>query len=268
MHDIIFQLQKRKEDLTGFRTDAVNRLRKLKYNGNPKYHLCVDSKKSQCYLKKDDSPGKGKYLPANKHAIAEQIATYEYLNKIIKMIDREIKHIDVLLNSYSTVLPEDYYETLSIGRQKLIVPIRLTDDQLVESWMSQPYVGGRFEEGEAEFYTDKNERVRSKSEILIANALNKHNVPYKYECPIVLKGLGKIYTDFTALNVKRRKIFYWEHLGMLDDADYSRKNVFRINTYEKNGIYHGENLITTWETSTLPLDVKLVDQIIRHYLLD
>ena len=113
-----------------------------------------------------------------------------------------------------------------------------------------------------------NERVRSKSEILIANALGRHNVPYKYECPIVLKGMGKIHPDFTALNVKRRKIYYWEHLGKLDDPDYARKNVFRINTYEKNGIFHGENLITTWETSTLPLDVKLVDELINHYLLE
>ncbi|MBR3341950.1 MAG: hypothetical protein IKG30_10055 [Clostridiales bacterium] len=53
----------------------------------------------------------------------------------------------------------------------------------------------------------------------------------------------------------------------MDDEDYARKNAFRINVYQKNGIYLGDNLILTMETSTLPIDVKLVNQIIKHYLL-
>ena len=65
-----------------------------------------------------------------------------------------------------------------------------------------------------------------------------------------------------------RKIYYWEHLGKMDDPDYARKNTFRLNMYEKNGLFHGDSLITTRETSTLPLDTKLLDRMIDHYLLN
>ena len=136
------------------------------------------------------------------------------------------------------------------------------EPRVIES--HQPFA----EDDETEFYTDNGERVRSKSEVLIANAMKKHGIPYKYECPIVLKGIGKIHPDFTALNIRRRKIYYWEHLGKMDDPDYARKNTFRLNMYEKNGLFHGDSLITTRETSTLPLDTKLLDRMIDHYLLN
>ena len=268
MDNYLQLLQNRKSELEHYREEVLKRLDKLNYKGEPKCRIRISSKKNQVYLIQSKAQMKEKYLKSSQKAYAVQIATFDYLMVVLKKINTELEQIDSFLKKGERVSPEEYYETLNASRQNLITPIRPTDEQFVNAWISKPYVGGVFEEGEAEFYTDRNERVRSKSEILIANALAKNNVPYKYECPIVLKGLGKIHPDFTALNVKRRKVFYWEHLGKLDDADYARKNVFRINAYEKNGIYHGENLITTWETSTLPLDVKLVDQLIKHYLLE
>lgn len=261
-------LQNRKIELEQYREEALKRLDKLNYKGEPKCHIRISSKRNQIYLIQPKALKKEKYLKSSQKAYAVQIATFDYLMETLKRINKELEQIDLLLKNSDQVSPEEYYETMNASRQNLVTPIRLTDEQFIKAWMSKPYESGVFEEGEPEFYTDKNERVRSKSEILIANALAKNNVPYKYECPMVLKGLGKIHPDFTALNVMKRKVFYWEHLGKLDDVDYARKNVFRINTYEKNGIFHGENLITTWETSTLPLDVKLVDQIIKHYLLE
>lgn len=266
MNSTLVMLQKRKEELIRIRTDAVNRLRKLKYKGSPKYRVRLAVKKNQIYVMSQE--GTEKYLSQKDLDKAEQIATFDYLNEVIKRIDNELKLIERVLPLLAKPTPESYYESLNQARQKLIVPIVPTDAQFVHDWLSQPYIGGTFEEDESEFYTDKNERVRSKSEILIANALAKHGVPYKYECPLTLKGIGRIRPDFTVLNVKRRKIMYWEHLGKMDDADYVRKNTFRINCYEKNGYFHGDSLITTWETSTLPIDVKLVDQIIKHYFTD
>jgi len=70
-----------------------------------------------------------------------------------------------------------------------------------------------------ELYTAKGERVRSKSEIIIADSLMRAGVPYRYEFPIILNGYGKIYPDFTVLNVGLRKELYWEHLGMMDDSE-------------------------------------------------
>ena len=66
------------------------------------------------------------------------------------------------------------------------------------------YQGKGFgEEDNTEYYTYKGERVRSKSEMIIANELFRNNIPYKYELPIELENWNKkvtIYPDFTVLN--------------------------------------------------------------------
>ena len=268
MNNYLETLEKRKTELIQLKTEALKRLAKLKYKGTPEYRICVDSEKNQVFLKDENCKTKGKYLAAGKLSIAKQVATYEYLNKTLFLIDRELKQIERLIKHLCEANPESYYSTLCKGRQNLITPIRLTDEQFVEAWLAEPYESGSFSMQDPEFYTEKNERVRSKSEILIANAMCRLNVPYKYECPLYLEGLGVIHPDFTALNVKRRKVLYWEHLGKMDDPEYATTNVSRINFYEKNGVFKGDRLILTWETGKTPLDVKLVEQTIRHYLLE
>lgn len=269
MNEIIKHLKYRRDELKNMHSDCVKRLSKLKYKGNPKYHIKIDSTKEQIYLRTNRDRTKGKYIQTKNLSGAKQIAEYDYLVKTLKIIENELKHIEKTIAVYDKVLPEDYYSTLCQARQKLIKPIIPTVAQFIENWCSQPYVPKPFDENdETDFRTVKDERVRSKSEILIANALERKGVPYKYECPIIFNELGVIHPDFTALNVKKRKVIYWEHLGKMDDPDYARKNTFRINVYQKHGCFLGDSLIVTMETSTFPLDVKLVDELINHYLLE
>lgn len=266
---ITTQLIARKTELLSLKIDAEKRLSKLKYKGDPAYHIKIDAKSNQIYVRQQNDQSKGKYLSVKKIVSAKQIANYDYLKEIIRQIDVEIINLDKAIKSCGKYVPESYYSKLSIQRQNLITPIVLTDEQFVEKWLSEQYEPGSFDENnESEYYTEKNERVRSKSEILIANAMCKFNVPYKYECPLYLEGLGVIHPDFTALNIKRRKVLYWEHLGKMDDPEYATTNVSRINIYEKNGVFKGDRLILTWETGKTPLDVKLVEQTIKHYLLE
>ena len=269
MDEEMLALIERKNELLKLRSTAVRRLGKLRYKGNPAYHIKFDIANKQIYVRLKSDRSNGKYVPSHKLDSAKQIATFDYLTKTISLIDDELKRIDKYLLQSKKLTPESYYSTLSKPRQNLIIPIVPTDEQFVENWLSEPYEPKPFDEDdESEFYTEKNERVRSKSEILIGNAMFRAQVPYKYECPLYLEGLGVIRPDFTALNKKRRKIFYWEHLGKMDDPEYARTNVSRINYYEKNGVFKGDRLILTWETSKTPLDVKLVNQIIKHYLLE
>ena len=115
------------------------------------------------------------------------------------------------------------------------------------------------------YLTDRGERVRSKSELNIANMLNKMNVPYKYECPIRLSNGKIIHPDFTVLDVKKRREIYWEHRGMMDDRMYLKHAIERVKEYGKSGIYVGDNLLLTEETSTLPLGTNEIERLIRHF---
>ena len=141
-----------------------------------------------------------------------------------------------------------------------------TDEEYVRKWQEEIYQGKLFYEDTPELYTLKDERVRSKSELIIADMLSNKEIPYKYECPLRLSGGVKVYPDFTVLNIKKREEMYWEHLGMMDDPEYVESAIRKIITYEQNGIYLGEKLILTYETRKQPISQKDVKRIIEHYL--
>ena len=116
------------------------------------------------------------------------------------------------------------------------------------------------------YVTDKGERVRSKSELNIANMLYKMNIPYKYECPLVLSN-GKIFhPDFTLLDIAKRREVYWEHRGMMDDRGYLKNTIQKVKDYRKEGICIGDNLLITEETSYLPLGTNEIVDVIQHFL--
>ena len=79
-------------------------------------------------------------------------------------------------------------------------------------------------------------------------------------------GNRTVYPDFTVLNVKTRKEYYWEHLGLLDDEDYLNKFLVKLDSYQKNGIRSGEKLILTKETKKHPLNTANVKETIKYYL--
>ena len=53
----------------------------------------------------------------------------------------------------------------------------------------------------------------------------------------------------------------------MDDPEYARKAIRKIETYEKNGILPGKNLILTFETSRDVLDMNIVQKLVREYLI-
>ena len=146
-----------------------------------------------------------------------------------------------------------------------IDPIDMTDEDYIRLWESMPYEAKEISDYVTVYETKRGERVRSKSELNIANALAAKGIPYKYECPLIFKNGTKIHPDFTVLNVKERRQIYWEHRGMMDDKDYATRSVLRIKTYMKNGIFIGRDLIITEETSANPLGTNEIDGIINEF---
>lgn len=115
--------------------------------------------------------------------------------------------------------------------------------------------------------TEKGERVRSKSEKILADYFYRNNIIYKYEKPLFLKGYGTVYPDFTFLSRKTGEEIYWEHEGMMDKSDYAKTAVKKLESYQKNGIYLGERLIATFETEQTLLNSQIIEQLVKKYLL-
>ena len=118
----------------------------------------------------------------------------------------------------------------------------------------------------AEYYTDNGERVRSKSEIIIANKLYRYNIPYRYEYPLQLQSDIITHPDFTCLNVKTRQEYIWEHFGIMDNAEYACNAIKKISDYANSGYILGRNFIATFETANTPINANCIDSLIKSHL--
>ena len=113
------------------------------------------------------------------------------------------------------------------------------------------------------YKTEKGEMVRSKSEMIIANMLFENHVPYTYEKELEVGGFRKI-PDFTIEDEESGDIWYWEHCGMMNDANYKKRWEAKKKLYAENGIVEEKNLIITEEDGH-GFDSSEIKKIIEKY---
>lgn len=234
----------------------------------PEGRLRISRRKKgvQFYQIKEKNMRHGKYLKKEDANIAVALAQKSYDEQAVVLLKKILKEMKGVETKNLFVQVDQLYSKLSIERRKLVTPVRLSDSRYVELWESEEYKGLSFrEEDNSDFYTDKGERVRSKSEILIANQLFKHGVPYRYEYPLKLYGGKIVYPDFMVLNVRTRKEYYWEHIGLLDYPDYRENVMHKLEDYAESGYFPGERLIITAETTRHPLKMRMIEMLIKKY---
>jgi hypothetical protein len=117
--------------------------------------------------------------------------------------------------------------------------------------------------------TSKGLAVRSKSELLIAEALANAGIAFEYERALTLEGKTR-YPDFTIEDDISGRTIYWEHLGLLEREDYRQSWEKKLQWYRKNGVLLAKDgggkagmLVTTTESSTTGLDMGKVTSLIK-----
>lgn len=208
----------------------------------------------------------GKYLRKKQENIAKALAQKSYDERILKLVEQELEQIEAFEKKDLFTEMDGIYRNMCKGRQELVTPIWLSDAEYRKRWEEEPFVPKSFStEDNSSYYTDRGERVRSKSEILIANYLLKNGIPYHYEKPLFLKNGKILHPDFTILNVRERKVYYWEHCGGLDMHDYREGMVRRIGDYAESGIVIGKQLTITVETVQQPLKINTINQMLKLF---
>ncbi len=97
------------------------------------------------------------------------------------------------------------------------------------------------------YSTLKGDRVRSKSEVIIANLLAQKGISYEYEKKLGYENGKWIEPDFT-ITLPSGKELYWEHLGMLGVESYDKRWLEKQDIYDK---YYSGKLIVTYEGATI-----------------
>ncbi|MGP8281613.1 MAG: AAA family ATPase, partial [Desulfomonilaceae bacterium] len=97
-------------------------------------------------------------------------------------------------------------------------------------------VSDRFFENGLIHRTAKGEAVRSKSEVVIANSLFSKQINYLYEQRLDGHDGSCRFPDFTIKEDESGQVFYWEHLGMLNDSAYEKRWKQKLQWYKSQNI--------------------------------
>ena len=239
--------QERLEKLKGMRRQCVANLKGLPEG---KVYVKKKRKTNQFYKITPDGDRNGKYIKAGERDVAESLVKREYNEKCLNEIEKEIRALEKMLKTCNSENLENVISKLAPVKQTMVM--KSYDESMDD------------EEG---VFTEKDEKVRSKSEKIIADKLNLMGIPYIYELPLHLDGLGYIKPDFTALNPDTREECIWEHFGMMENPEYASKAMNKLNVYARNGYTVGDNLIITMEGQSQPLNTRNLDKVIRKNLM-
>ena len=208
------------------------------------------------------------YLGKTKLDVVKALAQKRYDSDIFKLLKIRRatmqKCIKILEEPKNLPQMKSVYDNLPEDIKQFVQPNIITQEGYIRAWINETYVGNPYP-NDKPYYSAKGEHVRSKSEVIIADRLNLADVPYRYEYPYTFER-NPIYPDFTVLNKRTLKVFIWEHMGMMDMADYATKAMEKLEMYARYGYFIGKNLILTFETSTKPLDMQYVDSLIKEFV--
>ena len=246
-------MEQSKESRAGFAVqDDTGRLSCRKVRGS--YQYCINNK----YVSKQKEWNRIKNL-----------AQAEYRSKLCVLLEKEIKYLKRIIEGEKQI--SALYTKLYEGKRILFEPDILPISEKIKRFEQEEHVGLPFNEDDyTEYYTNRGERVRSKSEKIIADELNRQGIPYKYEKPLLLLVDGvikKFHPDFTVMNRTTGEIKYVEHLGMIDNPFYLKNTLSKLDIYEKNNLLIGRDVILLHESSYRPLNTKAVADYIIEFLM-
>lgn len=218
------------------------------------------------YYRRSSTDTNGTYLStADDEELVRKLVQKKYAEMMRDASEEEIKVINRLerLLSKHLSMPkvEDMVKRIKPQLQTMITHYIETDEEYVRKWLNEPYEYYDYKEFNKVHSTLRGEKVRSKTEQIVANILFHLGIPYKYECPLQ-SGIWKLHPDFTILDVRRRKEIYWEHFGKADDVNYATNAIVKLAAYSSMCVDVGNNLVVTYETSGMPLDTDNVMSIL------
>lgn len=263
MNLLHYQMTKRKEYLEDLKKRLEQEmkhfpegnLRTSKDRGIPRYFHVLNPNDTR-----------GQYIPKGNTELAQQLAQKDYAQKLYKKVTAELTDINKFLKRHNSCELEQVHTNMNTYRKELITPMIIPDELFVQAWEQESYNTNPYYPEQRVYPTKKDELVRSKSEVMLADMYYEMGIPYRYEAELVLKDGKKKYPDFTLLKKSTREIIYHEHLGLLDDEEYREANFAKLEEYRKNGIYPGKNLILTYEAEGCYLNIKDVKKMVGEIL--
>lgn len=251
----------RKLELRSKQLNKLIKATKKKLKGLPEGKLICCGQK--CY----QSDGHKKtYIPKKDKTLAEKLAMKKYLSALLEDYEKEKCATDMYLRHYPKEKKIDEIYSASDYLQNLLSPYLSPLSKELDDWTKFPYIKSNSHPEHLTIKVGPSEFVRSKSEGMIAKMLKQYQIPYRYECQLILNDL-ELYPDFIIRHPKTGETYIWEHFGLLDKPEYVRNMLSKMQIYSSNNILPGIRLITTYETAEKPLTFEIIEMYIQYYFM-
>ena len=251
--------------------------------------LLTESPEGKLYsIRRDGKPtyfqviscgGKRKRISINKKK--DQIAALarkEYLLEEKKLLEQNIRVIQRCLEGFSDMTAEQIFSRMPERTRELAKKWGMAEieksEQESRKWEAEAYEQSAFRLEEKIHMTSRGLRVRSKSELLIAEKLYEFEIPFRYE-QVLKIGERILIPDFTIKKTEElpwqqeaeESFIYWEHCGLTGNMEYMRRHKEKIEIYEKAGIVPWKNLIVTYDDDRGNLNAAIIESEIKNRLL-
>ena len=185
--------------------------------------------------------------------------------KAIIALQRNIPLLQQLKENYQSVDFYDLFKMLPDGYSELL---RKKEMEEMLAWQNAPYKRCTYYPEKLTHRTAYGDYVRSKGEVIIANALYGFGVPNRYEEELWLPNCDArpYHPDFT-IRLPYQQYLYWEHWGLLNKEKYRRDNIDKLAAYQENGLIIGHNLIITQDDADGNCQSQVIYDTIEKIIL-
>ncbi|MBR3787048.1 MAG: hypothetical protein IKJ85_01520 [Firmicutes bacterium] len=262
--------------------DSLPKGRLIGYLSNGKYQYYHSESINGKYVR--HGVGKNTYLK-------RQLARKEYLIKVIPILDNNVKVLATALSGYQSITPEfvidmmsniykslptEYY-TDKLSYNSSLTSSLLTGDnyqtqnidtaitEKLQKWMDAPFDQSTYNPHEKIHTTSRNLKVRTKSELIIAEILYMYNIAFHYEERVYIR--GRRYAPDFKIKLPDGRIYYWEHVGLTNDTFYMYDHYDKLRNYQYKGIVPWKNLILTYDNELGDLNTQIIHSEIKNKLL-
>ncbi len=226
--------------------------------------LCIrNGKYTKWMLSNGSSPI---HIPKSNREYAQKLALRKYLSCQVEELTHKLKIIEKCISSYGKIIVKSSSFLENPYYHELISSYFSSYPGELNSWINADYEKNPSHPENLIHHCLDGTLVRSKSEVIIANALYTNKIPYRYECALYFDNLA-IFPDFTICHPRTMAIVYWEHFGMMDNNSYADNAYNKLKIYGNKGIIPSINLITTFETKTSPINSEKINKLIHEHFL-
>ena len=270
------------KEILKYYEDLQNNYRRFEKRGPEGSLLCQENHGKNQFLHYTEKDGKKHRKVITKDIdLQKALAQKEFARRSLEILNKDIEILRQAINSIQPFDPNEILKSMGNGYQKLPTDYFFNPNKLVTSlnlngeikakidrhreWGRQPYKQSAYREEEKTNRTSKGLLVRSKSEVLIIEMLYKwYDMPHRYEQEQTINGII-IDPDLTFEDAFG-ELFYWEHLGMMDDERYAERNFRKLKKYYSAGLIPGDNLILSFDRQG-KIDMSYIDSIIKYQVI-